>query len=148
MSETPPRGHEILAHTADAGLRAEAPDLPALFEEAAAALGELGGEVAPDAPLGTPDAIALEASDLAALAFAWLHELVGLADLRHAALARAEVTRVQGIDGSWRLTGRAWFVPRDGRSARPRRDIKSATYHGLAVERSGGGWRMIAYLDL
>lgn len=148
MSRPSPRRHRSLAHTADAGLHAEAPTLEALFEEAAAALAELSADVAPDAVPDAAEAVALEAADLPGLAFAWLNELVGLADARHAALARTAVERVEEAEGGWRLVARAWFVPRDGRRARARRDVKSATYHRLAVESAGGGWRLTAYMDL
>ncbi len=41
----PGRAHAIVEHTADGGLRASAPDLPGLFEEAALALAEIAADV-------------------------------------------------------------------------------------------------------
>lgn len=150
------RGHELLPHTADAGLRARALDLPSLFEEAAAALGELAADVDPGAPADEIP-VELTAGDLAGLAFAWLNELIGLADARAAAVAGARVEAVVDrpcsapVEPGERAVGlRATvaLVPCD-RGARPRLDVKSATYHRLAVERApGGGWTLTAYLDV
>lgn len=141
------RFREAIPHTADVGIRASAPDLPTLFEEAALAVGDLAADTAvtaADAPGGAGEGIELEAPDLAGLAFGWLNEIVGLIDI-HGPLARVEVASVDGErDEAWRLRGRAWL----GGRGRIRLDIKSATYHGLAVERIPGGWRLTAYLDV
>ena len=158
------RGHEILAHTADAGLCARAPDLPSLFEEAAAALGELAADVDPAEPA---DEIRVElvALDLVGLAYAWLNELIGLADVRAAAIGRSRVDSVEVEPGDrpGKGPGEAGERPGEGsvvlraivdlvpcgRGARPRLDVKSATYHGLTVEPDpGGGWTLTAYLDV
>lgn len=155
------RGHEILAHTADAGLRARAPDLPGLFEEAAAALAELAADVNPAEPADEVD-LALEATDLVGLACAWLNELISLADACSAAIATARVASVvvepvpteAGAPGGRSAEERAALratvalVPR-GPRARPRLDVKSATYHGLVVARDArGGWTLTAYVDV
>ena len=158
MARAASRHHELVGHTADLGLTAAAPDLPSLFEEAALALAEASADIDPSpAEPGSRDAasgeaIELEAGDLAALAYAWLNELIGLAQARGEALARTEVATVkEAPDNGWRLVGRAWFVPftaGDGPGARARLDVKSATYHRLAVRRGRRGWRLTAYLDV
>jgi len=141
------RGHEAIPHTADVGIRATASDLAGLFEEAAQAVAEIAADVqarAISAPESAGESVELAAADLPALAFAWLNELIGLLDI-HGPLVRADVATVEALpDGGWRLRGRAAF----GGGARPRLDIKSATYHGLVVERISGGWRLTAYLDI
>ena len=165
------RGREILPHTADTGLRAWAPDLPGLFEEAAAAVAEIAAEVPTEVRAvmasGVPgDGIAsgvpgggtvvgadegrilLDAPDLVGLAFAWLNELVGLADVRHAALAGTCVQRVGVAAGGCQIEARAWFVDRAAPGVRLRHDVKSATYHGLVVEREDETWSLTAYLDI
>jgi SHS2 domain-containing protein len=176
------RGHEILAHTADAGIAARAPGLPALFEEAAAALGELAADVEPGAPRDRVP-VELTASDVVALAYDWLNELIGLADARSAAVAgtRVEELAVRSAaagprahrddlrdrpdatvldadraapngepDGGKPLVLRAMVeLVRHDHGARPRLEVKSATYHRLAVEEvPGGGWKLTAYLDV
>ena len=147
------RGHEILPHTADTGLRAWAPDLPGLFEEAGGALAEIAAEVPHGEPRDAggeshPVRIAVEARDLVGLAFAWLSELIGLADASHAALAGARVSRVNETPEGWTLEGSARFVPIGRGDVRPRHDVKSATYHGLRVERLAGVWSLTTYLDI
>ncbi|HXG40657.1 MAG TPA: archease [Candidatus Limnocylindrales bacterium] len=141
------RGHELLPHTADARLRAWAPDLAGVFEEAALALAELSADVGAPAGTGERIPIEVEAVDLPGLAFAWLNELIGLADV-HGAIAGVRVEAVERTSGDgWRLRGEARFVPFDG-AARPRIDVKSATYHGLTVEEAETGWRLMAIVDL
>jgi SHS2 domain-containing protein len=136
------------------GLRAEAPDLPGLFVEAASALAEASADLDADprhpAP-GADAAIDLAADDLAALVFAFLNELIGLAQARGEALARTAVTAVEETPDGWRLRGRASFVPfaSGGRPGpRARLDVKSATFHRLAVGLAAGGWELTAYLDV
>lgn len=153
------RRHEVIAHTADMGLRAAAADLPALFEEAALALAEVMADLGTSRDAmparGGRDrtTIELEADDLVALAYAWLNELIGRAEAGEETLARTEVGDVSEAPrgGGWRLRARARFVPYeegDGAAVRPRHDVKSATYHRLAVRRRGGGWTLTAYLDV
>jgi SHS2 domain-containing protein len=106
------------------------------------------------APTRKPDspsvrAVELGAPDLVALAFAWLAELVGRIDL-DGALAAIVVDAVERLDGGdWTLTARVGCLPFDGRHVRRRADVKSVTYHRLAVDPvAGGGWCLTAYLDL
>ncbi len=152
MSSVPiRRSHRLIPHTADAGLEARAPALPALFEEAAAALGELTADVEAGPPAGrAPDDedVELEAPDLPALAFTWLGELIALIDVRRSAIVGATVRSIEGSDPGWRLEGGVRLVPFDGRAVRRRDDVKSPTYHGLRVEPVEGGWRLVAYVDI
>ena len=144
------RRHEALPHTADVGLRAEAPDLPALFEETAAALAELAADVPPGAT-GVERWVVRSATDLEGLAFAWLDELIGLADAAGAAVG---ATTVEGIEehgdpvAAWMLRARVRLVAYGPGGARPRVGVKSPTYHGLRVEPHDGGWALTAYLDV
>ncbi len=150
--------HEILSHTADVGLRVEAPDLPALFGEAAAALAELAADVPAGARELPPERVELEAADLVGLAYEWLNELIGLAEVRRAALVEARVERLEQVPPSgnpgdeaswtWRLDGAIRLARFEDGAARPRVGVKSATYHDLRVERSGAGWTLTAYLDV
>jgi SHS2 domain-containing protein len=142
-------GHEILAHTADVGLRAWAPDLPTLFEQAAAVLRELMADVPPTGGQLAAQVVELDARDLPGLAFAWLNELLGLAEIDRGVPADVRVDSIGQHDDGWRLRAEVRLVPYGEGMARPRIGIKSATYHQLAVERrSGGGWHLTAYLDV
>jgi SHS2 domain-containing protein len=52
-------------------------------------------------------------------------------------------------DAGWTLAARVATLPFDGVHVRRRADVKSATYHELAVVPDPkGGWRLTAYLDL
>lgn len=169
-----PRGHRILPHTADAGIAAEGPTLEALFEEAAAAIAELSADVEESGPgpagetgPGPGEAasagqtrstewppaehlrrsVEISAPDLVGLAFAWLNECIGLVDVA-GAIVGARVFAVDVGPNGARLRASVDLAPFDGRRVRRRADIKSATYHGLAVEPIDGGWTLTAYLDL
>lgn len=158
------RGHAVVPHTADAGIRATAADLPSLFEEAAAALAGLAAEVRAGSEPTIWEDVTLGAGDVVALAYAWLNELVTLGEVHHGVAAVTRVERAEGpvaatrgeppggpvigpAADAWRLSGRVGIVPY-GDGARPIRSVKSATYHGLAVERRGQAWTMLAYLDI
>lgn len=143
-----PRTHRLLPHTADAGLEASAPTLPALFEEAALALADLTSDRAAEAIGSTEAPIELVAPDLPALAFAWLGELIGLIDARASAVSVTDVRTVEPVRDGWRLVADIRLAPFDGVRVRRRDDVKSVTYHGLVVEPAGGGWRLVAYLDV
>jgi SHS2 domain-containing protein len=143
------RGHEAIPHTADIGLRAWAPDLDGLFEEGALGLAELAAGSSADPP-HTADAtvpVELEADDLVGLAYAWLNELIGIAEIRRAALVSIEDLDVEGVAPA-RLSGRVTLRSFGGPMRGPLRHLKAATYHGLTVERTGSGWTLVAYLDV
>ena len=138
--------HRALEHTADVGFRAAAPEVPALFEQAAGALAELGADIRGAGQL-TPEPVELVAEDLPALMFRWLNELLGLAEVRGEALVRAEASSVDLVGSEWVVRGRAWFAPFD-EIVRPRLQVKAATLHRLRVVPAAGGWRAEAYFDI
>ncbi len=151
------RSHEILPHTADAGIRAVAPDPSALFEEAAVALAEVAGEASPGVQPSVRHDVVLEAADLPGLAFTWLNELISLADVHHAAVLSATVDRLEGPAAgpgagspvaTWRLVATVGTRAFREGGVRPRLGVKSATYHGLEVKEVGGSWELCAYLDV
>jgi SHS2 domain-containing protein len=150
---SPGRGHAAIPHTADTGFTASAGTLAGLFEEAALALAELSFDCEPGTPPTSSEDVELDAGDLAGLAFSWLNELIGQAEVARAALVGASVRTVarhRGSDGAaaWRLSGRCELRRFDAGSVLPRRPPKSATFHGLAVRRAGRRWEMVAYLDV
>ena len=146
------REHRLIAHTADAGFTASAARLEGLFEEAATALAELGGagEEAHSAAAAdrSEERIALEADDLEGMAYAWLNELIGLAEVRHAAIGAASVDRVERFDSAWRLDASMLLIAYRSGGTPPGRHVKAATYHCLEIGRDATGWRLTAYLDL
>lgn len=144
---SPQRWHRALSHTADVGFRAAAPDAAGLFEEAAAALADLGADVGTAQHL-EPQAVEVSAEDLTALMFSWLNELIGLAEVRGEALVRADASSVAAVGPEWVVRGQAWFAPFDGTDVRPRVQVKAATLHRLRVVPAAEGWRAEAYFDI
>ena len=145
--------HRELPHTADVGFMAAASDLPALFREAATALSEISADISPGAGASVWHPVELEAADLPALACAWLNELIALADIDHAAVVAISHLYVDPPSGNeaageWSLRGRIGLRPYVEGGVRLLREPKSATYHGLAVERRDGCWTLRTYLDL
>ncbi len=121
----------------------------------AASAGEVETGTAPDeAPEVTSTrterlrrSVELSAPDLVGLAFAWLNECIGLVDVA-GAIDGCRVFAVEETPEGVRLRASLDLVPFDGVRVRRRADVKSATYHGLAVEPTPGGWRLTAYLDI
>lgn len=104
-------------------------------------------------PAGAParDRVAVEvrAADLEGLAFAWLNELIGLAEVHQAALGVVTVESLEASDDDdWRLAGRIAFHGYDGAGALPLHHVKAATFHGMRVRRESGGWSLDAVVDL
>lgn len=96
----------------------------------------------------------LSAHDLDALAFAWLNELLGLAEARGLALVGTHVSRIErvaageGGELGWVLDGTAALAPYGPEGVRPRRHVKAVTFHRLSVAREAPGWTLTAYADL
>jgi SHS2 domain-containing protein len=141
------RWHRALAHTADVGFRAVAPDAAGVFEEAAAALAELGADVHTAQRL-EPQPVEISAEDLTELMFCWLNELIGLAEIRGEALVRADASCVEAVGADWVVRGQAWFAPFDGTDVCPRLQVKAATLHRLRVLPTAEGWCAEAYFDI
>ena len=146
IERTALRWHAAVGHTADVGVRATAPDIEGLLEEAAVALAELSAEVGSVSSART-EPIEVRGDDLTALTYAWLSELVGLADALGEALVRAEVHRVEATLHGYFARGVATFAAYGAR-VRPRMQVKAATFHRLKVTREPDGWALEAYFDV
>jgi SHS2 domain-containing protein len=145
--------HEAIPHTADTGFKVVAGDLRSLFSEAGTALIEVASEVAPGTKAILWRDVRLSAADLPALAFAWLNELISLADLEGGAVVATDVIEVADLGPHARgdrtsLRGRVGLRPFADGGVRVLREPKSATYHGLTVTRFVGGWELRAFVDL
>lgn len=139
--------------SADVDRSALAPVEEQAAEQAEAASGAAaagGSPTAEGGSTGTPlvrRSVELTAPDLVGLAFAWLNECIGLVDVAGAIVGCRVFAVAEDADGA-RLRASVDLVPFDGVRVRRRADVKSATYHGLAVEPRPGGWSLTAYLDL
>jgi SHS2 domain-containing protein len=123
-------------HTGEVELAIEAKTEPEVFSDALAALAELL------AIEGEPDerrVIELKAPDRATLLAAWLEELLFLADaegFEPRALRKLDL----GSDGLNAVVA--------GRYGDPSPLVKAVTYHRLAFEPQGAGYRATVVLDV
>lgn len=130
-------GYRWVDHTAELQLEIAASEQAAVFEQALHALAEL----LEGAPAGerVEHEIHVTAADRAALLAEWLSELVYLAEA-HDVIPEA-VGSLELRPGSLRAVVR-------GRRGTPRHLVKAVTYHDLALERDGDGWRARVVLDV
>jgi SHS2 domain-containing protein len=135
---------EIIEHTADTGLRVFGSTLEALFENAG--LGLMTALVQ-DLDTMTPTSsteVTLEAPDDADLLVDWLNDRLFRFDAREEIHAWATVERVE--DG--RLVASSGYRKVDWEQDQFHAEIKSATYHGLRLERQGDLWVAEVIFDL
>jgi SHS2 domain-containing protein len=137
-SPAPDRGYEILEHTADAGLRAWAPDLSGVLEQAAlgliAVMGIAQGEVT------RTERVTLEAPDGVALLVDWLSEVLFLFD------ARGFVpVAVHAVAAEWRVDAE---LSGTGEIEQAGAVVKAVTYHDAHLERTPSGYGARVYLDV
>ena len=136
---------EILEHTADVGIKAEAVDLPGVFEQATLGLLDIIGTWAPDSAGGGEKVeIAVEAGDAGALLVDWMGEVLYVHDSRDAVVTSLEMSEVS----SERAVGRIWIAPRDEEAYEGGTQVKAITYHRLAVEETPDGWVATVYVDV
>ena len=148
---------QLVDHTADIGLRIEAPTLPALFEEAAQALTSLfvddPGSVRPRQTLD----FELEANDPVELLFDWLQALLVAFAVRHMLLRDFRVTLEPGTlrasAGGERTDPTRLRASAGGERADPTRhglahEVKAITYHGLALRETARGWQAEVLVDV
>ena len=145
---------QVFDHTADLGLRVEAPSREALFEEAGRAFTALIVEE-PDAAVRERERfdVALTAADPADLLFDWLHALLVAFEVRHLLLVRFaveldELFALDEGDGDLHLRASAWGEPVDRARHRLVREVKAITYHGLGLRPEGAGWAAEAIVDV
>ena len=137
----------MLDHTADVGFEIEAPVLGSLFDEARRALLLTMFERPPEK--GERELpLRLSAPDLETLLVRWINELVYLIQDTGFIPVQAEI-RIQeaGTEAFFLealLTGAPVLLEDYGWQG----EIKSATFHGLAVVPKGEGWRAQVILDV
>lgn len=135
---------EILEHTADVGIRAEAVDLSGVFEQATLGLLDIVGTWAPGREPDEEVEVDLEADDLGALLVDWLGEVLYLGDSRDAVVTSLDLTEVT----SHRAAGKLGMAPREDAAYEGGTQVKAITYHRLAVEETEDGWTATVYVDV
>lgn len=143
--------HALADHTADLALTLEAPDLPALFAEAALALSSLVyGETEAGGPAPLSRNVTVEADDIADLLVDWLREI------HYALVVEGWIVRqVDGLEispgdgsGGARLRAELRAEAFDPDRHEVAHDIKAVTYHRRDVAFRDGLWRAFVVLDI
>jgi SHS2 domain-containing protein len=134
---------ELFDHTADLGLRVTAPDLNALFTEAAVGLFSMMTDdlsaVRPN--LSVP--FTVTGTDREYLLFDWLRELNLYADENRVLFSRFAVSLTDSG-----LSATAHGEPLDPARHSLAREVKAITYHGLKVETTADGWLAEVIVDI
>lgn len=134
---------EITEHTADLGLRVEAPDLASLLAEAGRGLTAIiTGDLEQVRP-ATARAMRVEGTDPAYLLFDWLNEVLFAFESERVLLREFDV-RVDERGLSATARGERFDPARH----RLQHEVKAITYHGLQAVKTGGGWRAQVIVDI
>ena len=138
----PPK-FEILEHPADVGFRARGATLEELFANAALALISVAGETR---AVEERERRNIEATgdDTESLLYAWLSEIVAVADADRLVLGRVEVTSL----GEGQVTGVAYGEIYNHERHRAGTAIKAVTFHKFFVKQSPTGWVAEVFLDV
>lgn len=134
---------EILEHPADIGFRAYGRTQEELFTNAALALFSLACDLA---TIEDREVREIEAtgSDDESLLYAWLAELLALAEVERFIFRRAEIRALE----AHAVRGAAYGEPFDRARHRVGTHIKAVTFHQLKVEKTAEGWCAQVFLDL
>ena len=131
-------GFREIEHTADWSLQVWAPDLNALFEQAALGMFALSDTQLEASPRQSRQ-LHLEALDDESLLVAFLNELVFVGEIENLGFDSIEVA-VQDHQLTAELTG-AQFVAR-------KKEIKAVTYHNLKINSSANGFEVEIVFDV
>ncbi|PIQ83620.1 MAG: archease [Candidatus Omnitrophica bacterium CG11_big_fil_rev_8_21_14_0_20_63_9] len=135
--------YEFFDHTADIGIRAEAPTLGELLVRMAQGLTELLVEQSHIEAI-EERAVRLEAPDATSLLLAWLKELLYWFSAEGFLPSRYELTDV----GPTSLRGVVRGERFDPQRHQQGREVKAITRHLLRVEERGGRWHGEVIVDI
>jgi len=133
------------AHTADAGALVDGRSLRDLFEHAALALLDLGGDRHTVRPRRRVR-IAVAGSSLEDLLVRWLSEILFLQETRGWRFHAGRVDRIDRLRVT--LAGVALGEPFDERRHGRGREVKAVTYHRLRIARRRGRWSVPIVFDV
>jgi SHS2 domain-containing protein len=136
-------GYELFDHTADLGIRAYAPTLPALIPPITDGLyAAIGDVVARDGPV--PRTFELHAHDPAVLLRDYLAELLHLFERERRRLT--DVHALEFTADRLAVAGQARLI--DDAASDLEREVKAVTYHELAVRPIPGGYEATFIVDI
>lgn len=140
---------DIIEHPADVGFLAYGETLTELFENAALAMCSLAC---------TPETVeerlnrevVAGGSDIESLLYAWLAEILAIADAEQLVFRRVEVAQIREPEDSryGEVRGIAYGEPFDRGRHIAGTYIKAVTLHQFSVERTENGYRARVFLDL
>ena len=142
MTENHRGSFEFIDHTADAGIRVEAPTLEDLFETAGLAFSELVTSV-DSLDCRVERRFKLQEDDIETLLVSWLHELLYLLDTEDLVFGRFQVKL-----HDFSLEAVAWGEGFDPNIHTIKTEIKAVTYHQLEVVKSDRGWQAQVIFDI
>jgi SHS2 domain-containing protein len=134
---------EILEHPADIGFRTWGRTREELYENAALALFSLTCELATVEEKETRD-VEASGSEPETLFYAWLAELLAIAEAERLVFRRAVVS----FPGTDRVRGVAYGEYFDRERHHMGTHIKAVTFHQFQLEETPEGWRAQVFLDL
>ena len=141
---------EVIEHPADVGFIAYGRTLEELFAHAALAMFSLACELSAVIERERRE-IEVTGADIESLLYAWLAEILAIADAEQLVFHRlAVVELVAGPEasGSGHARGIACGERYDKTRHQAGTYIKAVTYHELRVERTDEGWRARVFLDV
>jgi len=141
MTEESRGSFEFIDHTADIGIRVQAPALEDLFETAGLAFTEL--VTSADSLCRVERRFKLEEDDIETLLVSWLQELIYLLDTEDLVFGRFQV-KLQDFS----LEASAWGDVFDPDIHTMKTEIKAVTYHQLEVTKSDLGWQAQVIFDI
>ena len=133
---------EFIDHTADVGIRVEAPTLEDLFETAGLAFTEVVTS-AESLDCSVEQRFKLEEDNIETLLVSWLQELLYLLDTEELVFSRFQV-RLHDCS----LEATAWGEVFDPDRHMIKTEIKAVTYHQLEVAESDQGWQAQVIFDI
>lgn len=142
MSEHPRGSFEFIDHTADAGIRVEAPTLEDLFETAGLAFTELVTS-ADSLDCRVERRFKLREDDVETLLVSWLQELLYLLDTEDLVFGRFQVKL-----HDFSLEAVAWGDVFNPDIHAIKTEIKAVTYHQLEVAQGDQGWEAQVIFDI
>lgn len=141
--------YEILEHPADVGFRAYGRTLAGLFENAALAMCSLGCTQEKVEERTERDIVA-QGADIESLLYAWLAELLAIADADQLVIRRVVVSALRepapGQPGEVR--GIAYGERFDRKRHTAGTYVKAVTLHQFLVEKTADGYRAQVFVDV
>lgn len=133
--------------TADIAFEATGRDLPELFTSAANATMNVMIENLDAIEPRETRRIELKNDEVDMLLFDFLQELIYFKDAERLLLRVREI-RMEEKEGAYSLKATTTGEPLDVRRHRQRADVKAVTLHDFRVEKTEGGWKAAAILDI